>query len=280
MNHIFGHMLRRFRGSMLGFGVALFLLGWPIISAYDVVQREQENIAKIARNFATIISALGGDVNKLGDPSSYLSMRYFSILPLILGTWVVLAGSGLLASDEENGTLDLLLAHPVSRTSLFFGRWLAFLAALFLILLACWLGLLLPMQHSAFPVAGVALLRPFLSLLALLLFFGNLALLLSMVLPSRRLAASTAGLVLAASYFLTMLGRLDPGLEPFARFLPLQYYQSGEALTGLNVTWLVGLLAAAGLWLGLAWQRFERRDIRVAGEGVWRWPFRKRRPAV
>ena len=57
-------------------------------------------------------------------------------------------------------------------------------------------------------------------------------------------------------------------------------FESGEAIGGLNIVWLAGLLAGAGLGLALAWYCFERRDIRVAGEGVWRWPFfRKRRPA-
>jgi ABC-2 type transport system permease protein len=280
MGTIFWHRLVRLRGGILGFGLALFVLGWPLLAAYEVVRREQERLAGFVRNFAGIITALGGNVNNLGDAASYLSMRYFSYLPLVLGVYAVLAGSGLLASDEENGTLDLILAHPVSRTALFVGRWLAFTVALLLILVFAWLGLLLPVWGGAFPLGGGTLLLPFVSLLAVLLFYGNLALLLSMVLPSRRLAAATAGMLLGASFFLTMLARVDPGLETVALLSPLQYYQSGEAVKGLNFGGLAGLLAAAGLWAVLAWWRFERRDIRVAGEGVWRWPFRRRRAAA
>jgi ABC-2 type transport system permease protein len=105
-----------------------------------------------------------------------------------------------------------------------------------------------------------------------LLFFGSLALLLSLLLPSRRLAAMTAGMVLLASYFLTTLARLDRGLETVARLSPTHYYQSGEAIRGLNGPWFGGLLAVAGLFAVLAWWRFQRRDVRVVGEGVWRWP--------
>src|SRR4051794_40638890 len=109
MWHVFWHALRRFRGAVLGFGLALFVLGWPIVSAYEVVHREHEKIAELARNFELFITAAGGDVNDLGSPENYLSMRYFSLLPLVLGVYAVLAGSGLIASDEENGTLDLIL---------------------------------------------------------------------------------------------------------------------------------------------------------------------------
>ncbi len=280
MGTIFWHRLVRLRGGILGFGLALFVLGWPLISAYDVVRRSPRQFAELARNFETMITALGGDVNNFASAANFLSMRYFSLMPLVLGIFAVLAGSGLLASDEENGTLDLVLAHPIRRAALFWGRWLAFTLALLVILAVAWLGVLLPAWDGSFPASAGALLLPFLSLLGVLLFFGNLALLLSMVLPSRRSAAATAGLLLGASFFLTMLARIDPSLELVARLSPLQYYQSGEAINGLNVAWFAGLVAAAGVWAVLAWWRFERRDIRVAGEGVWRWPFRRRRAAA
>jgi len=85
--------------------------------------------------------------------------------------------------------------------------------------------------------------------------------------------------ILLASYFFTTLARLDKGMEPVARFSPISYYQSGDAIEGLNGRWLAGLLAAALIMAALGWWCFERRDIRVAGEGGWRWPWRHpRRP--
>ncbi len=112
--------------------------------------------------------------------------------------------------------------------------------------------------------------------MGVLLCFGTLALLLSMLLPSRRRAGMTAGLLLVASYFLTSLARINSDLEPAARLSPLNYYQSGDAIRGLNAAWFVGLLAVAVLWALLAWWRFERRDIRVGGEAGWRLPALRR----
>jgi ABC-2 type transport system permease protein len=45
----------------------------------------------------------------------------------------------------------------------------------------------------------------------------------------------------------------------------------------LNVEWLLGLLGVAALFTLLAWWRFERRDIRVGGEGGWQLPLLSRR---
>jgi ABC-2 type transport system permease protein len=269
---IFGYALARFRGQMLCWGLVLFLLGLFAVVRYDIMRQNQEEFKQILMGAARPIVALFADPERLESPGGFLSLVFFSSMPLILGVFAVLAGSGLLAADEENGTLDLVLAHPVSRTDLFLGRLLAFAAAAVVILALSWFGFLVAMNWSSLAVGRGALLLPFLSLLALVYFFAGLALLLSMVLPSRRAAAMTAGLVLVASFFLNTLARLDSSLEPVTWVSPVSYYQGGEAVEGLNGSWLLVLLGAAGLFTALAWWCFERRDIRVAGEGGWRWP--------
>lgn len=276
MKTILSQALAKLRGSILGWGLGLCLLGWPIVATYDVVKREQDKLADVAKSFGPLIEGMGGNLGDLSDPAGYLSMRYFSHLPLILGIFAVVGGSGLVAADEENGTLDLVLAHPVSRASLFAGRWLAFVAALIVILIAAYLGVRVPMGTTLLQVGWGELVLPYLSLLAVLLFFGNLALFFSMVLPSRRLASMTTGMVLVASYFLTMLARIDKNLETVAHLSPLQYYQGGQAIHGLNGVWLGGLVVATGLLAVLAGWRFEQRDIRVGGERSWNWPWRRK----
>ena len=113
---------------------------------------------------------------------------------------------------------------------------------------------------------------PFLPLLAQVLIYGTLALLFSMLLPARRLAAMAAGLVMVVSYVSSSMATLNENLAAVARFLPYDYFLGGDALSGLNLTWFLGLLAASAVLALLAWWRFQRRDIRVGGEGGWRLP--------
>jgi ABC-2 type transport system permease protein len=274
---IFGYTLGRFRGQVLGWGLALFILGLLSAARYDVMRENQKTIQELVKGSAGKFLRMFGEPSQLTTPEGFLSLAFFSYLPLVLGVFAVLAGSGLLAADEEGGTLDLVLAHPVSRTALFLGRLLAFAAATLAILMLSWLGFVVAMSWSSLAVSPAALTLPYLSLLAVLLFFGALALLLSLVLPSRRLAAMTAGMVLLVSYVLNTLARLDTSLENVVRLSPTYYYQSGEAIRGLNGWWFGGLLAVAGLLSMMAWWAFERRDIRVVGEGVWRWPWQRAR---
>jgi ABC-2 type transport system permease protein len=251
---------------------------------YDTLAEQKETLEKLLSSYPPELLAFFGDMGNmtaLFTPEGYLGFEFFSYMPIVLGIFAVLTGSGLLASDEENGTLDLVLAHPVSRTGLFFGRVLAFTATTTCILGVVWLGLVIGRSWSTIELTAVELARPFLSLGAMLLLFGAFALVLSTLLPSRRLAATVSGLVLVASYFVTSLSRINDDLKEIAKFSPLNYFQGGDAIRELNVEWLLGLLGVAVLFTLLAWWRFERRDIRVGGEGGWQLPLLSRRkPAL
>jgi len=283
MATVFRYALARLRGQIIGWGLTMFLLGLFSVPFYDSIVSQADQMEQLLSSFPPELMALFGDfsTSSIVTPEGYLGLQYFDLMaPLILGVFAVLVGSGLLASDEENGRLDLILAHPVSRTALFAGRLLALVAATLAILVLSWLGIVILMGQTSMGLSGGEVALPFVSLLAVLMFFGALALLLSMLLPSRRMAAMTASFVLIASYFLVALARISADLEAAAQFSPLHYYQSSKAMGGLNVGWFVGLMVVAAIFAGLAWWRFERRDIRVAGEGSWRLSLRRRKATV
>jgi ABC-2 type transport system permease protein len=214
----------------------------------------------------------GSDMLLLTTPKGYMDVYYFGYMPVIIGTFAAVAGAGLLVGDEEKGVLDLVLAHPVSRTALFGGRLLGFVVTTVVILLVSWLSWVLPAQSTSMDLTWLEFLLPFVPLLAELLLFGTLALLLSLILPSARAAtAITAGL-LVANYLLLGLANINEDLKAIVDWTPLHFYQGGKAMDGLNWGWLAGLLIVSLVFALLAWWRFQGRDIRVGGEGGWRLP--------
>jgi len=269
---VFRYRLRRLRGQILGWGIALALLGLLLVQFYDTIAAQQDQLNELIQNYPKEFIAFFGEIDDFSTPSGFLGIEFFSYMPLIVGVFSILIGSGLLVSDEESGRLDLIMAHPVSRTALFWGRWFAFNLATLAIMVITWFGLAAPAALGAMDVGWIEMALPFVSLSASLVFFGILSVLLSMLLPSRRSAAMVAGLILVAGYFLTALARINTDLEPAATLSPLYYYQGGEAMDGLNWSWIIGLLGAAAVFSVLGWWRFERRDIRVGGEGAWRRP--------
>jgi ABC-2 type transport system permease protein len=271
------YTLSSLRGQIIGWGLGIAALGLILVPFYDVFMDQQQDFLEMIENYPPeFLAFFGGDAAAIVTPEGYLGMYGFSLLPIILGIFAVLAGSGLLASDEESGRLDLIVAHPVGRTGLFWGRALAFVAASIAILALGWLGFSVLLGGSSLDVSWGQMALPFLPLLAQTLIYGAIALLLSLLLPSRRLAATGAGIVLVTSYFLTSMASLNKSLSTVARFLPYEYFQGGDALAGIDWASLLGLLGVTAVLAGLAWWRFERRDIRVAGEGGWRLPHLRR----
>jgi ABC-2 type transport system permease protein len=278
------YTLSSLRGHILGWGMGVAFLGLILVPFYDVFMEQQADFLQMLESYPPeFLAFFGGDATSLATTEGYLGMYGFSMLPVIVGIFAVAVGSGLLASDEENGRLDLIVAHPVSRTGLFWGRTLAFVAASAGIMVLGWLGFSVLLGGSSLDVTWGQMALPFLPLLAQTLIYGVLALLLSLLLPARRLAAAGAGLVLVLSYLLSSMAGLNERLAAIARFLPYDYFQSSGALNGLDWASFLGLLAVSAALAAVAWWRFERRDIRVAGEGGWRLPMprlRRRAAAV
>jgi ABC-2 type transport system permease protein len=277
MKTVLRYALLRWRSQVIGWGVALAVLAFMVASLYDTALNMRAQIEQLMQGLPSELISLIGGAERIFSPAGFLDTRFFSLMPLILGVFAVIIGSGLIVGDEENGTLDLILAHPVRRFDLLTGRWLAFCVALLGILIIAWLGLILAGSLSSIKFSPLDFALPFIALFGILIWFGGLGVLLSLTLPSRRLAASITGLILAASYFITTFALMDPSLENVAKWSPLTYYQGGSAMEGFNVGYFAGLLLMSFIFVVLSAWLFQRRDIRIAGEGGWRLPSLKRK---
>ncbi len=272
---IFRFSAWRLRWTVLGWGIPLLLLGLITAPFYDLVAENERQLRPVIEGLKPLVkSFIGGeDAEDIFTPEGFIALRYFAFLPIILGIFGAVAGSGMLASDEERGILDFLLAHPAGRASFFFGRLVALGCALVGIVGLGWIGLWCGVLRAGsldFPPGQILL--PYTSVLAVSLFFTTLALALSMVMPSRVTAAMTTGFVVLAGEIITNLAKAIVQLETAARFSPLTYFQA-NAMRGLHIEPVLGLLAFALLFSMCAWAGFQGRDIRVAGDGGWKFPF-------
>jgi len=264
----FKHTLRRLRGQIVGWGIGLALYGLLMGLLFDTIQTIV-GLEDMLASYPPALMAFFGDVMTMNTPQGYFGVYYSSYMPLIVGIFVCSAAAALLAGDEERGTLDLTLAHPVGRTGLFWGRWLALLAATGLILLLAWLGWAITLPFTDFGISPLNLLLGYLPMGALLALFGALALLLSMALPSARLAAMTAGALLVANWLLSGLSALNENVKIALDLTPWALFQGGEAILDLSWGPVLALLGGAFALAALAWLLFLRRDIRVGGERSW-----------
>ena len=266
------HILRRLRGQMIGWSAGVATYGLMMAYLYADIAEMGDMFEQYLDMFPEAMFAFFGNIHAIGTPMGYIDVYFFSYMHLIVGILAISAGAGLLAGDEERGILDLVLAHPVSRTQLFLGRFFGLTTVLAVIMVAGWLSWALPAGGVGLEYSWFELLLPFLPLLALLLLFAAIALFLSMVLPAARIAGMLTGAILVANFLFLGLSNLNDSLKPVMKVTPFYYYQGGTALDGLKGSWLAGLLVSALLITAAAWLLFLRRDIRVGGERSWKLP--------
>ncbi|MBS4030521.1 MAG: ABC transporter permease subunit [Clostridiales bacterium] len=273
----FKHTLRRLRWQIVGWAGGVAAYGLMMAYLFPSIADMGDVMYEYINMFPEAMMAFFENIYLIGTPMGYMDVYFFSYMHMIIGILAIGTGAGLLVGDEEKGVLDLVLAQPVSRTSLFFGRFLGLAAALAAILVAGWLSWSIPAGSVGLELSWLQLLLPFLPLFVVLLLFTAIAVLLSMIMPAARIAGMLTGAILVGNFLLLGLSNINDKLKPLMKLTPLYYYQGGLAVEGLNGTWLLGLLLCVLLAIAVAWLLFLRRDIRVGGERSWKLPvFGKR----
>ena len=269
----FAHQLKKMRGSILGWTIGLvtycLLMAALFPSILDMGEEMEVMLQGYPEEFMAFFPSMGDFTSPIGFFDTYFS----SMMHFIIGIFASGAAASLLVREEEEGTLDLVISYPISRSALFWGRYLAFLAALAIILIGCWLGWALPAQSVGFDLSYLDLLMPMVPLFAVLALFGGLALLLSLVLPSSRLAGGLSGGLLVGNFLLVGLSNINDDLKPFFELTPLNFYQGAQIINDPNWGWIAGLIGVGLVFTAAAWLIFLRRDIRVGGEAGWRLPL-------
>jgi ABC-2 type transport system permease protein len=244
--------------------VSIALVAWgfvlPVVyGAFGIDFREIFESGIFPEQFATFG---GGDVFSL---SGSIALGFIHpIMIILVSIFAVGFATSSIAGERQRGTLEVLLARPVSRRSVY-----ATLAASVAGFIAITVAAFILGGAIGAAVAGVsdelAVERlPLLWLNGVLMFGSFAAIGLAASVSSDRLAPAlgvTVG-ILVVMYFLDVLGSLWPdakGLQPYSLF---HYLQAKAILVGEADAFNFGLLAAV-VAAGVAYALvvFPRRDL-------------------
>ena len=199
---ILSKSLRDYRVPMLAwsYGMLVFMLG--------VIYTATPAVVTAFSSFARIVSFLG-EPYAMNTPEGYITFRYMeTVWPLLLSIWPILVGARMVRGEEERGTMDVLLATSQSRTRLLLEKVGALAIALLVIAVFYTIGVVA--GEVALGGGHVNVARAWLSglnLVNLAFFFGMVALLISQVTESRRVAAGLASGLLILFMLLNIAGR-------------------------------------------------------------------------
>lgn len=258
---VFAKSLRDQRWQVLGFGLALAIMSSTAVFLWPSVRDTLQNFV-----LPDAVKAFLGTDLSIATPAGYLSARYFGWVDILLIVYAVLQGTGAIAGEESNGTMDLLLAQPIARRSVVVQKTAAAVIGSAAIIAIGWLGfaLSIPLIGIDVSLADAAIASA--NMLPITLLFFALSLWSGAVAPSRAVAAGVVIGLATAAYFISTLANGVDSLRNLRYATPFYYYGSGEPLVYGIEWWHVGLLlGVAATFVVLTVRTFESRDISTGG---------------
>ena len=212
-----------------------------------------------------VTSIVGAHVKDASSFSAFLGIElYSSLYALIWGGIIAYMAGSSLPATIENGTIDLALSRPVSRTRYYLELWLsAVLGALFLSLttaLSVWIAALF--VHNA-NINWQWLAIAELIELAFMFLASGIGMFFASFMNASRAAGGAAIGIIALAYLMNTLGSLSDKLNWMLKAEPIYYTQGIQALAEHSITnWYPAVLVGAGLVCGIVGLLiFNKRDL-------------------
>ena len=132
LRNVFLKSLRDLGRAFFWWSLGLVGLVALMVSVYPSV-RDNEALNKLVNDYPAALKgtvAFGGEIDYV-SAAGYLGSELFSLMvPLLLLVAAIGARARAIAGEEERGTLDLLLAHPMSRRRVVLEKLAALIAEL------------------------------------------------------------------------------------------------------------------------------------------------------
>jgi len=243
--------------------VMFFVMGVLIGPTYTLIN---DALVGFTDEFPEALLAVfgGGDMS---TAEGFYQLETFGMMaPTAVMIVTVIIGARALAGEEQRRTMGLLLANPVSRSTVVLEKTIAMVLAGFVVGIATFAGvaagsLVGGLGMNMGNIAATSLLVTLVGLV-----FGALALALSAALGLVRVAIFGAIGAALAFHLLNAFLPFNDSLEGFARLTPFYYYLTSDPLNngmhwghGAILAGLTVLLIALAVWL------FSRRDLRQTG---------------
>lgn len=242
------------------------LLSVLIMALYPSIRDKAHDLNQVINQLPPGLRRLktgGASSVNVADPVAFLnSQLFYATLPII---WIILAvtrGSAILGRDEQNHTLELTLARPISRGRVMLAKALALLSEFVIAGGMTLLAIIICCPLFALHLSTLHLIMTTIYTAAFSLSFGLIAFGLQAASNlTRRLAVAVAVLIGFGGYIVASLSSLTSWLDEPAKLAPYHYFAPdkvlhGHAVTGLNI-YLLGVVVFACI----SYFGFRRRDI-------------------
>ncbi len=220
----------------------------------------------------TVLAAFGmGDGSQealeiFATPEGIIAFGFFGKMALIFAAYPVVMGLRATSREEADGTLDVTLSLPVSRSRVIFERFLAYALDIVILILFMIGGLYLGIATTGVELDAAALSILVLNLIPVLVFVLAVTVFVGAMVSKRQMVVAIMTIFVVASFIIQTVGAMVSAswMDVVEAFSFFTYYNVQHLLMDGIVLWHVALLlaVAAALVAGSIYT-FQRRDIAV-----------------
>ncbi len=209
--------------------------------------------------------AFMGASTDFGNAVTYLNGELFSFMtPLFVIIFGIALAAAQIAGEEENGTLSLLLAYPVSRTRLLLQKYAVVATGVAALCGAHLAAMLVADVTIGLDLPTGDLVGAHVMLLLLGLAVASVAFAVGAATGKRGLTVAVGAALGIVAYLLNIVAQLVESLLWLQKLSLFYYYGGAEPLRlGLRPAYAAVLLAVTVAAAVVAWRSFERRDVHV-----------------
>lgn len=263
MRHVIIWELKQRKWSIMWWSLGIVFFIAINLAFYPSFRDQSQELANAFNDIPESAMSLISDTGDFFSPVGYLSSQvYYLMLPMLLGILCISLGSSLLAKEERDGTIELLLSRPISRSKLLAGKALAGIIIVSVMAVLALITTILLVRVVKLPVGSWHIIQTTCVTYLLSLSFGAVAFLLTSTGRARAGSIGIATLFALGGYIIASLQNAAEWLRWPARFFPFNYYQPAEILQGTynwnRVLFIFSVITMSAILSTLA---FRKRDI-------------------
>lgn len=263
MKSVIKWTLRQRKTSTIWWSVAMAAFIFINMIFYPSFKNDAAELQKSFENLPDAAVQLFGGSTDFFSPIGFMNSQiFFIMLPMILGILAIALGAGLLAREEQDKTIEGLLARPVSRTKLLSAKATAGVIILTTVSLIGLITIIITSKIVSLEIANSSLAAATSVCFLFALSLGSIAYLFSATGRARSASIGIAAFVGIGGYLVSSLAGTVSWLDKPSKLFPFEYYQSEAILRGTynwnNIWYFIILIAACKL---LSWVAFRRRDL-------------------
>ncbi len=247
------------RWSMFAWFAGLFLTTVVIMLLFPTLR---DTLGEALNEVPESMKGILGNAQTYQRINGFIDIQVLAQMVFMTIVYGIILFTGVIAGDENEGTLQTLLANPVSPTKVYFEKLAGASLLLSIVNSSIFFGTLVGALIVSESVDIVRLAQACIMLFVVTMVFSLIGFCIGAVTGKRGLAGALAGTLAFVSYLISNLAPTVDALKTVNKFSPYEYFNKPSILdNGVQMGDVLILVSISVVFIVIGYTVFTKRDI-------------------